>query len=282
MCKFPIIKNYKIEDGKVVIDWKSSGIRTPFSPVIRLNCGKCSDCQKQRSSEWATRCLLEASKYSENCILTLTYAEAPPELVKRHYQTFLKRLRRFVDRPFKYFLCGEYGAKGARPHYHCILFGYRPPDLQRVTRDNAGTVLYNSYIISKLWTHGFVSVGDVDYRSCLYTAKYMQKQNSELAQKLGIQPPFVAMSKGIASDFASLVDYETDRIYVNGRAYPVPRYFDKLNERDGTDLSEVRLNRRKLSLDTLDVSWLSSQSERISERDRQYRADIHFEQKTYY
>ena len=56
------------------------------------------------------------------------------------------------------------------------------------------------------------------------------------------------MSKGIALDFAD-VDYEVDRIYLAGKSYRVPRYFDKINEKNGVDLSEVKVRRHQRSFD---------------------------------
>lgn len=248
MCLYPIVKNYKIENGKRVIDWKSSGVPKLGSPVVKLPCGKCVECLKQRSAEWAGRCVLEASKHIDNCILTLTYSVEPSELIKRDYQMFLKRLRKSIDRPIKYFLCGEYGSLRGRPHFHCIVFGWKPLDMVQVSKDGTDTILYKSDFIERLWGHGFISVGDVNFKSCLYTAKYMQKQNSEHCKGLNIQPPFVAMSKGIALDFAD-VDYDVDRIYLCGKSYRVPRYFDKINEKNGLDLSEVKERRHQRTFD---------------------------------
>lgn len=42
---------------------------------------------------------------------------------KDHFQKFMKRLRRDLDTPIKYFSCGEYGDKSFRPHYHAIILG---------------------------------------------------------------------------------------------------------------------------------------------------------------
>lgn len=40
-----------------------------------FNCGKCLFCRKKKSYELASRCVLHASLYTDNCFLTLTYDE---------------------------------------------------------------------------------------------------------------------------------------------------------------------------------------------------------------
>ena len=40
---------------------------------IQVPCGQCYGCRLQYSREWANRCMLEASEYSSNFFLTLTY-----------------------------------------------------------------------------------------------------------------------------------------------------------------------------------------------------------------
>ena len=246
MCIRPIYKNYKTENGKIKIDWKSSGLKTIDKLVIKLPCGQCVECQRKRSAEWATRCLLEAREHKENCIVTLTYRETDGILHKRDYQLFLKRLRKKIyPQKIKYFCAGEYGKKGGRPHFHIIIFGYRPKDLILQTRDGIGTQLYLSRELEALWGLGFISVGDLSYKSCLYSAKYLQKSIYDKCKSEGIQPPFLAMSNGIARQAAYKVDYSVDRVYLNGQSYMTPRYFDKLQEKEGVDLSEVKEKRKR-------------------------------------
>ena len=43
-------------------------------------------------------------------------------------QRFMKRLRMKIGVPVRYLLCGEYGEKRGRPHFHILLFGYAFPD----------------------------------------------------------------------------------------------------------------------------------------------------------
>ena len=71
------------------------------------------------------RCNHEASLYSVNSFVTLTYDDEhlPGDqcLDHRDFQLFMKRLRKRF--PSRFFMCGEYGGLNGRPHYHSILFG---------------------------------------------------------------------------------------------------------------------------------------------------------------
>ena len=87
------------------------------------------------------RCLHEASLYDNNCFITLTFNDeyVMPSLDKSIFQKFMKRLRRmFPDARIRYFMCGEYGDKLSRPHYHACLFGFDFPDLRIVTGKQIG------------------------------------------------------------------------------------------------------------------------------------------------
>lgn len=229
MCLDPIFKNYYIENDKVVIDWKSRGHQLPTAPVLLLKCGKCPECMNSATTEWANRCFLEAREHKENCVLTLTYADSPGELVKRDYQLFLKRLRKAIyPKKIKYFISGEYGSLFGRPHYHLIIFGWRPDDCHFYSLSGSGTKMYNSEFVSKLWGKGYVTVDiDCSYKAMFYSAKYMQKAISMFGkQKL---KPFIAMSKGIAEAAAYRYDPDTNPyIYIKGRKFRAPRYFRRV------------------------------------------------------
>lgn len=114
-------------------------------------CGKCLHCRMTRVSEWVTRMICESLMYKHVYYVTLTYDSkvleqrpdiaadthavvhsynkfhrpqlAPLTLCKRHTQLFWKRLRKNnPDITFAYYLCGEYGHKYGRPHYHAVIW----------------------------------------------------------------------------------------------------------------------------------------------------------------
>ena len=203
---------------------------------LTLGCGHCYQCAMQYSNMWALRIIDESRKYDATCFVTLTYSpEHLPDggtLVKRDVQLWLKRLRKAIE-PIKirYYLCGEYGSKGQRPHYHVIIFGWRPSDLVPLRVSRKGEQLYNSDIIVNTWGKGFVSVGDLSMRSVKYCAKYLNKLNPVLPGRL---KPFVLMSRrpGIG-DYVDPSRCKDGVVYVDGIGYPVPRYYIDRMDRDG-------------------------------------------------
>lgn len=110
-------------------------------------------------------------------------------------QKFMKRLRRHLEyqpksakkregrdhvtTPIRYFVCGEYGAKFRRPHYHLIIFGWKPSDLRPwMTKGNH--MIYRSAQVEKLWKFGFSTVAPVQGGVAAYCAKYVTKKFSRL------------------------------------------------------------------------------------------------------
>lgn len=208
-------------------------------------CGKCIECLEKYSSEWAFRCMLEASQYENNCHLTLTYSDAPKSVQRRDLQLFIKRLRKAIS-PLKirYFGCGEYGSKKLRPHYHLVVFGWYPEDAYFWKKSPSGIDLFRSPFLEKIWTLGFSTVAYVDFNACKYTAKYLQKLQPVSSD---MTPPFTCMSTrpGIASNFVSFDDLETGKLYVDGRYISLPRFWLKKLEQQGFDLTEYK--ERKLA-----------------------------------
>lgn len=193
---------------------------------ITVPCGKCIECAKQISNEWAFRICDEARMYEQNCCLTLTYDnEHLPTgglLSKRDHQLFLKRFRKAIaPRRIRYFLSGEYGSLRGRPHYHVIVFGYYPPDcVYKFTRN--GRDFYTSEFISSVWQNGQILVGELDMHTAFYTAKYLQK-----AIDFGKEvKPYVCMSRrpGIGGEL-SYSSLKTDKLYFDGRFIKLPRYY---------------------------------------------------------
>lgn len=211
-------------------------------------CGKCIECVISRSNEWAFRISNEASLYKENCFITLTYNEANlPQgghLVKRDLQLFVKRLRKKLEpKHIRFFACGEYGSKGQRPHYHIIVFNYLPSDTSFFGYDKKHNKIFRSATIEKLWDKGFSSVGDVTFDSALYCAKYLQK-----LVKVDDKPkPFTLMSRKPAIGVISINSNNllTDKIYANGKYIKLPRSYLNFIEKNGFDISKIKVKRKK-------------------------------------
>lgn len=173
--------------------------------------------------------------------MTLTYESVPPNGSLSVYdcQSFLKRLRaRLNPVRIRFFLCGEYGEKLGRPHYHAIIFGFGFPD--KVPLSNSFLPgkfqLYSSELLSSTWGHGLCSIGSVTFESASYVANYATKKvvgDKAAAHYGGRKPEFLLMSRrpGIArgwiDKFSSDV-YPSDEVIVRGRPARPPRYYDQV------------------------------------------------------
>lgn len=195
-------------------------------------CGRCKACLEKYAADWTQRMLDEYNSCGRiGVMLTLTYdnEHLPPEgnLRKDDFQRFMKRLRKVIA-PVKvrYFMCGEYGGKFGRPHFHCVLFGWCPSDLRRVGYKD----YFKSRFIESVWQQGFVSViVDLNEKTLKYNAKYLNKLKSNWKDVA----PFTTMSRrpGLGASVVSPEMLLTGMRYVNGRPMPVPRfYLDKLDQ----------------------------------------------------
>lgn len=229
MCLNPIKVPYYKVDGKIVFDWNDN-LKLPT--IMYLKCGKCVQCDIERSNEWATRICHEASLYDKNCVITLTFdnEHCPFSINPRDVQLFCKRLfKKLGTTGIRRFYCGEYGSKFNRPHYHLILFNFRPDDLEFFYEKN-GIKYYKSKFISDVWKNGYILVSDVNYQTARYCAKYLQKSRSTIFEDTGRMPPFIRMSNrpGIGYEWAkSNINYRYDYVLLKGKKYHIPRYYDK-------------------------------------------------------
>lgn len=226
---------------------------TRWAEYLPLPCGQCIGCRLERSRQWAVRCMHEASGYAENSFVTLTYApEHLPEggtLVKRDYQLFMKRLRKFYEgERISYFHCGEYGERLERPHYHACLFGVWFPDQRFYKSGPDGSPLFTSEALSRLWPYGNALIGAVTFESAAYVARYCVAKvtGPEAAgwymhvDEDGVitdrVPEYVTMSRRPAigarwyEQFGAEVRRD-DTVVVRGVEAKPPRYYDKLHQK---------------------------------------------------
>lgn len=214
-----------------------------FEP-FEVGCGKCLECINLHKLQWTHRLLDEASCHCQSMFLTLTYSSDDPEfddnLHSEHVMLFIRDLRNSLRKSgikIRYYLCGEYGSKGSRPHYHVIIFGYEFQDLWRFQRDRKGFFMCRSPTLELLWRRGFSSVLPVCEHTLAYVTKDMQKFNTLPDGRLA---PFVRMSThpGIGADGwnRSLSD---GKLWHNSHSVPLPRYYVKLAQREGLDLSHL-------------------------------------------
>ena len=214
LCENPIyIKNKHFENLPKHLEY------------LRVPCGKCLFCRLDHAKEWGLRCALEwfTNKDNECYFLTLTYNDlfSDGKLHKNHVRNFIRKLRSlYRGIKFKYFLCGEYGEKTNRPHYHLLLFGI---DLGKLSfyKMSGNNALYFSSKINELWKFGYVVIGNLTFNSAFYTARYAMKKN-KLQETLQLQ------SQGIGKQY--FLDHVNEIIksgYIsfNMIKYKIPRYF---------------------------------------------------------
>ena len=195
------------KNGKHLIDFKGGSYRE--WEEIQLPCGRCVGCRLDKSREWAVRCVHEALLHDKNCFITLTFNDdnlnEKGSLVKRDFVLFMKKLRKKFGSGIRFFHCGEYGSQFQRPHHHAILFGFDFPDKVFWKLKN-GHLLYRSSSLEKLWPYGFSSIGECNFETCAYVARYvLKKVNGDMAEEhyAGREPEYVSMSRmpGIGHDW---------------------------------------------------------------------------------
>lgn len=222
---------------------------------LKLPCGQCIGCRLEQSRQWAIRCVHENQMHNESCFVTLTYDdEHLPEtgsLERRHVQLFFKRLRKKYGK-LRTFYCGEYGETTSRPHYHALIFGWRPTDGKKLT--NEDPPIYESEQLADVWGLGMCSFGEVTFESAAYTARYVTKKitgpmakehytrtNLETGEIFELTPEFSGQSRrpGIGIPFIEKYGkdiYEKDQIIARGMPMRPPRAYDKWAEHNLPEL----------------------------------------------
>jgi hypothetical protein len=234
-------------------------------PMRQVPCGKCRNCLRERSAEWGTRvaCEVQLHPVDECWFLGMTYApEHLPHgcsLWPLHVDAFIDRIRAELG-PVRYLLSGEYAPDG-RPHYHMCAFGLSLPDMQQVGTSGRGHPLYGCDALSALWPHGIINAGRVSAKAGAYVASYalkgQRKRESRDYDRVDfphlatgklftgrVVPEFVRMSlrPGIGAGYVERFSDEllaSDFLVIEGRRVQLPRYFDKLLERDHFDRFEL-------------------------------------------
>lgn len=295
-CSFPIIRidaeKYP-EKGRKDINggymypldaFDELKLKIPREDIVLIPCGQCLGCRLTYSLQWAARMEIERRSWKYGYFLTLTYSEEfldkamyydlymedfyQASLDVREMQLFLKRFRRKIE-PFKckVFYCGEYGDRGQRPHYHCIILtDFELPLNFKFNKDFHN--YYTCALCDEAWSHkGFVIISDFTFEDAAYVARYcvkkvnnIKKRTEEVNVRLGHvpirTPPFSHMSTrpAICREYSEehlFEIYKDDLIYTRRKdriqALAPPRYFDKRLEVCDPDLYDTIKERRKLN-----------------------------------
>ncbi len=235
---------------------------------MEVGCGGCIGCRRDRTLSWAIRCVHEAQLHEDNCFITLTYDQdhlpADGSLQKHHYQQFMKEIRRaYAPKTIRFFMCGEYGDKNMRPHYHACLFGHDFQDKELWKMSN-GQPLYRSSQLEKYWRRGFSTIGSVSWQSAAYVARYIFKKlngpfgteryertDPSSGEIYEIDREYVTMSRrpGIGAEWIKKYHrdvYPGDFVVHDGKQYKPPRFYDKWLSVSNPDLHEQILHSRHL------------------------------------
>lgn len=184
--------------NKIKAGHHKSGKGIAFSPrdmsnelvPFELECRKCLPCRLNIAREKAIRAIHEAKMHEDSMFLTLTYAEEhlkSPKLQYLDFQLFMKSLRELRTRnitdpelrkkfAISYMVTGEYGEQNKRPHWHALIFNYRPKDAKYKYTTDLGHKVYTSEEIETLWGKGNTEFGDITLESASYTARYAAKK----------------------------------------------------------------------------------------------------------
>ncbi|UPW36502.1 replication initiator protein [Peromfec virus RodF8_36] len=263
--------------------------KPPYYRVEKIACGNCLECRMEYAKQWAVRCVKEAELYENNIMMTLTYnAENVPikinketgecnlSLKKKDHQDFMKRLRKaYPGTKIRFMLCGEYGEKFKRPHYHIICFNLKVEDLEKYKLkkcewSSQQNWLYKSKKIEKIWGKGFVDLNEVNFETCRYVAGYVTKKLKGLGaiteyDNKGIERPYICMSRnpGLAEAYFQ----KNKEKFINGekkiwtqtkkglQEINPGRYFDKLIEKENPEaLKKIKKQRLERSKEILKIT----------------------------
>lgn len=271
------------------------GVHRKNGSAAKRPCGTCLDCRLDYARQWAVRCYHEASMHEENSFVTLTFNDE--NLPKDHsirkgdVQNFMKRLRTEIDpKKVRFFGCGEYGRNPKtgtinRPHYHICLFGYDFPDkeIHQTTPRRKGDpdILYISELLGSVWKKGFHTIGEVNYKTAGYVARYVMKKHMGKWQNFvydGLEPEFALMSRGqktgggIGRSWIEkyLSDcYPKDFVTINGKKHKPPKYYDSILEKKNKKLFDYVMAKRELEA----FKKIPETDKRLVEKDR-YRKQV--------
>lgn len=179
--------------------------------LLRVPCGKCAYCQKQRSNHWYYRSYWESQKVFDSGVSsafvlfdTLTYRDGDlphfsdfislpknldfPCFNSSHLRLFVAALRQVLKRKynsnFTYFVSAEYGTSCGythRPHYHVLFYvvgDIQPLELSALVarywkygRTDGIPYKTSGYVLSNTFRKNNAN----SLRCCKYVSKYVQK-----------------------------------------------------------------------------------------------------------
>lgn len=254
------------------------------------SCGQCPSCQRAKIREWSIRACHELDSYSGVAsFITLSYAPKhlpkgakKPQvegdklgvLVPRDATLFIKRLRKYCDRvlgkKIRYLLCGEYGTKYWRPHFHILVYGVsceewsqsapirRDPSraLALIKSDEHRVKTEGQKVLQEIWGKGLV---DLDVKpmheyAAQYVVGYIRKKigskygGKEIYEDNGRPRPYMTTSKGIGGEWSRRHEQDwlkTLEISWQGHQFAIPRYYIKRIYREEGEVIKLTVKNKE-------------------------------------
>lgn len=157
--------------------------RNPYvKGFLAVGCGQCHRCRMTRRRVWTHRLLLESFSHKFSSFVTLTYSDEfiPPggTLDERDVSLWLKRLRKAVyPQKLRYYIVGEYGSEGERPHYHAAIFGLQGCHYPLQNKfQRAVCECSQCALIRNTWKKGRTDCAYLELDSAQYIAGYVMKR----------------------------------------------------------------------------------------------------------
>lgn len=237
--------------------------------VTTWPCGSCIECRALYAQTWGITSVHEAQMYEQNCFITLTYrndALKSNKLIYKDFQDFMKSLRNHISynalkelypnvkkektrkklfahekisvrrkvqlaTGIRVIPCGEYGPSTKRPHWHALIFNYRPRDLEYIRTNEHGDKLYRSAILDAIWGKNDpqtrpTEIGQVTYRSANYVARYALKKLEHKDKVEEYKPITVGKSKGIGKKWLEKFKHDVfdyGELLYEEKSFPIPR-----------------------------------------------------------
>lgn len=258
-----------LSDGKTLC-WSPLKCSKEYA-TFQIPCGKCRACRLENARQTAVRCVHEASMHEQNSFITLTYDKKSlksKKLQYNHFQAFIKALRNQIhdqsleqiypqiktqlerrqhhrrnekslqdtiltrDR-ISVYVAGEYGDKEKRPHWHALIFNWRPNDLKKKYKNSRGDQVFTSETLTTLWPYGNSELGSVTINSAGYCARYAAKKlvhgpdGSHEFQPVSRRSSKNAIGKSWIEKFWPDVFTHGYVILAGGQKSGVPRYYEK-------------------------------------------------------
>lgn len=197
-----------------------------------------------------------------------------------------------ASRPtIRFYMCGEYGEKLGRPHYHICLFNCDFADKKHYDRTAQGHELYTSSTLEKLWPFGLSTIGELTFETAAYTARYVMKKitgqqqekhyehlNPETGEIYRLKPEFNEMSRRPGIALGAFEKWHRDwypegKVVSRGHKSNTPRYYDKQHKKLDELVHAELIERRQ---EAARQQWQEHSVERLAVREKVAKAKISY------